>query len=493
MNLKKIYLLIFVFFGLYIFSCSCTYTCNSINLVEDNYLTVATNTPFWPWEYRSGEEVIGVDIDVANEIAKNINKELKIRDVSFDALVIELAEKKCDLAIAAMSSTPERSKSVDFSEPYFKSNQAVLIKKNSGILSPKDLKNKIIGVQTGTTGDSYCDGKYQTSKYSNIIDAVEDLINGHVDAVVLDEYLAKNFQQKRGDKIETMNEFLFTEEYRIAVQKDNKELKKIINNIINKLVNEDFVNSRLLEYSQKEEQEVNEENNNSSPEFLGQIKNNLFNKGRFWLIINGLLVTFKITIFSLIIGIFLGYITAVLILSKNKNLFVKFLKFLAKSYISIIRGTPVVCQLFIIYYLVLSPFKADKVLCAIIAFGINSGAYVSEIIRSGILSVDIGQIEAGKALGLNESHIMWHIIAPQALKNSLATLCNEFMQLIKETSVAGFIGVTELTRSGEIIRSQTLSPFVPLMTTALIYFVVVHLVGLLMAFFERRLRKSDKS
>ncbi len=489
MNLKKICLFIIASFCLSVFVC---YN-KTFGSIEKNCLTVVTNTPFWPWEYRTGEEVVGVDIDIAREIAKNMNKKLRIKDMSFDALIIELAEKKCDLAIAAMSATPERSKSVDFSEPYFKANQAVLVKKDSNILLPKDLENKIIGVQTGTTGDSYCDDKYQTSKYSNVIDAVEDLINNHVDAVVLDEYLAKNFMQKRGDKIKILDEFLFTEEYRVAIRKGNTELKKIVNEVINKLVQEDFVNNKLAEYFSKEEQETEENNNNSAPGLLEQVKNNLFSKGRLWLTINGLLVTFKITIFSLIIGVFLGYLTAISILAKSKNLFVKFLKMLAKFYVSVIRGTPVVCQLFIIYYLVLSPFNADRVLCAIIAFGINSGAYVSEIIRSGILSVDIGQIEAGKALGLNESQIMWHIIAPQALKNSLATLCNEFMQLIKETSVAGFIGVTELTRAGEIIRSQTLSPFVPLMTTALIYFTVVHLVGLLMAFFERRLRASDKS
>lgn len=489
MSFKKIYLLILTFLCLSIFACKG----RAIEYVEDGYLTIATNTPFWPWEYRQGEEIVGADMDVAHEIANRMNKKLKIKDMSFDALVIELAEKKCDLAIAAMSATPERSKSVDFSEPYFKANQAVLVKKNSSILSSKDLKNKTIGVQTGTTGDSYCDGKYKTSKYTNIIDAVEDLINNHVDAVVLDEYLAKNFKQKRGDKVDMISEFLFTEEYRIAIRKNNSELKKIVNEVVGKLIQEDFVNNKLTEYFSKEEQETEENNNNSAPGLLEQIKNNLLNKGRFWLIINGLLVTFKITIFSLIIGVFLGYLTAISILSKSKNLFIRFLKALAKSYVSIIRGTPVVCQLFIIYYLVLSPLNADRVLCAVIAFGINSGAYVSEIIRSGILSVDIGQIEAGKALGLNESQIMWHIIAPQALKNSLATLCNEFMQLIKETSVAGFIGVTELTRAGEIIRSQTLSPFVPLMTTAIIYFIVVHLVGMLMAFFERRLRKSDKS
>ena len=162
-------------------------------------------------------------------------------------------------------------------------------------------------------------------------------------------------------------------------------------------------------------------------------------------------------------------------------------------YISLIRGTPIVCQLFIMYYIVIGPLGVNDIVSAILAFGINSGAYVSEVIRSGILSVDSGQIEAGRALGLSESQIMSGIIAPQALKNSLASLCNEFIQLFKETSVAGFIGIMDLNKVGEAIRAQTLSPAIPLLSVATMYFVVVYLAGILMSFLERRLRESDKS
>ena len=145
------------------------------------------------------------------------------------------------------------------------------------------------------------------------------------------------------------------------------------------------------------------------------------------------------------------------------------------------------------YYIIIGPFGVDNIISAILAFGINSGAYVSEVIRSGILSVDSGQIEAGKALGLNDSQIMSGIIAPQALKNSLAALCNEFIQLLKETSVAGFIGVMDLNKVGETIRAQTLSPAIPLISVALIYFIIVCLVGVLVSFLERRLREGDNN
>ena len=151
-----------------------------------------------------------------------------------------------------------------------------------------------------------------------------------------------------------------------------------------------------------------------------------------------------------------------------------------------------VVQLFAIYYLILSATGLNKITIAMIAFGINSGAYVAEVIRSGILSVDAGQYEAGRSLGLNSFITMKKIVLPQAFKNVLPTLVNEFIQLIKETAVAGFIGITDLSRAGDIIRSQTYEPFVPLATVAVVYLAVVILTTFLMSFMERRLRASDK-
>ena len=157
-----------------------------------------------------------------------------------------------------------------------------------------------------------------------------------------------------------------------------------------------------------------------------------------------------------------------------------------------IRGTPVVVQLFAIYYLVLCSTGLNKIFIAMIAFGINSGAYVAETMRAGLQSVDGGHYEAGRSLGLSSSMTMKKIVLPQAFKNCLPTLVSEFIQLIKETAVAGFIGITDLSRAGDIIRSQTYEAFVPLITVAAIYLIIVIITTCIMSVIERRLRASDK-
>ena len=160
-------------------------------------------------------------------------------------------------------------------------------------------------------------------------------------------------------------------------------------------------------------------------------------------------------------------------------------------YLTIIRGTPVVVQLMIMYFVIFA-FSSNGVLIAILAFGINSGAYVAEIFRSGINSIDKGQFEAGRSLGFNYTQTMLHIILPQAFKNTLPTLCNEFIVLLKETSVAGYVGVTDLTKAGDIIRGRTFSAFMPLIAVALIYLVFVIILTKLTSKLERRLRKNER-
>ena len=156
-----------------------------------------------------------------------------------------------------------------------------------------------------------------------------------------------------------------------------------------------------------------------------------------------------------------------------------------------IRGTPVVVQLLIIYFVIFSDLDVSKVLVAILAFGINSGAYVAEIIRSGIMSIDRGQMEAGRSLGLSYTKVMVFVILPQAFKNVLPALGNEFIVLLKETSVAGYIALQDLTKGGEIIRSQTYDAFMPLIAVAVIYLVVVILFTKLLGGLEKRLKKNE--
>ena len=164
---------------------------------------------------------------------------------------------------------------------------------------------------------------------------------------------------------------------------------------------------------------------------------------------------------------------------------------ICKLYLTIIRGTPVVVQLLIIYFVIFGAVNVDKVLVAVIAFGINSGAYVAEIIRGGIMSIDRGQMEAGRSLGLSYRQTMEQVILPQAFKNVLPALGNEFIVLLKETSVAGYIALQDLTKAGDIIRSQTYDAFLPLIVVALIYLVVVMCLTSLLSRLEKRLKKNE--
>lgn len=221
-----------------------------------------------------------------------------------------------------------------------------------------------------------------------------------------------------------------------------------------------------------------------------------------WLqLLNGLGVTVQITIFAALIGLVLGFLIAVIRSTHDmtvqgkkcrnfSDFILKFFNFLCNIYITIIRGTPVVIQLMIMYFIVFASSR-NGIFAAILSFGINSGAYVAEIVRSGIMSIDKGQFEASRSLGFNYSSTMIHIILPQAFKNILPALGNEFIVLVKETSVAGYVALQDLTYVGNLIRSRTYEAFFPLITVALIYLIIVLILTFLLKKLERRLRNSD--
>ncbi len=217
-----------------------------------------------------------------------------------------------------------------------------------------------------------------------------------------------------------------------------------------------------------------------------------FGDGYWRYLSDGLLTTLAITFFSLIIGVVLGVVVAIVRCTYDKIGKLKIADGICRFYLTVIRGTPVMVQLLIIYFVMLLPLGVDKFIAAVICFGINSGAYVAEIIRGGIMAVDDGQMEAGRSLGFNYVQTMWYIVIPQAFKAVLPALANEFITLLKETSVAAYIGVADLTRGGEIIRGKTFSAFMPLLAVALIYLVMVLGLSYLVKLLERRLHKSDR-
>lgn len=225
--------------------------------------------------------------------------------------------------------------------------------------------------------------------------------------------------------------------------------------------------------------------------FTQEFYRNFIQDNRWKYITDGLQNTLKITFFAVLIGIVLGFLVAVIRSTYENTHKLKFLNAVCTVYLTVIRGTPVVVQLMIMYFIVFVAIDPGQIITAIIAFGINSGAYVAEIFRSGISSIEKGQFEAGRSLGFNYAQTMIYIIMPQAFKNVVPTLANEFIVLLKETSVAGYIGLQDLTKAGDIIKSRTYTAFMPLFAVALIYLVMVMIFSYLVKLLERRLRKSE--
>lgn len=230
---------------------------------------------------------------------------------------------------------------------------------------------------------------------------------------------------------------------------------------------------------------------------------NFVDEGRWKWIVQGLGNTLIITFFALLLGVAIGIVVAAVRSTFDKNresmemhkgigyYLLKFANGVCHVYLTVFRGTPVVVQLLIMYFIVFASSR-NSLMVAVIAFGINSGAYVAEILRGGIMSIDNGQFEAGRSLGFNYTQTMIYIIIPQVFKSVLPTLCNEFIVLLKETSVAGYVGIVELTKAGDLIRGRTFSAFMPLIAVALIYLLMVTILTALVGVLERRLRKSER-
>ncbi len=206
-------------------------------------------------------------------------------------------------------------------------------------------------------------------------------------------------------------------------------------------------------------------------------------------LVKGLGVTLQVALSAIVLGLFIGFLVAVIRSSHDKYGYFPFLNALSKVYLTVIRGTPMVVQLLITYYIILRSVDS-KVLIAVLAFGINSGAYQAEILRAGIVSIDPGQMEAARALGLGYWRAMMRVILPQAVRNVLPALGNEFIVLMKDTSIVGYIALIDLAKGGDIIRSQTYSVYTPYLTVAAIYLVLVMTFTWLLGKLERHLRRT---
>ena len=456
-------------------------------------LLMVTEATFPPYEYRDGKEIVGIDPDIVRELAKAANRELVIEDMSFDSIIAAVQSGKADIAASGITVTEDRKKKINFTVPYVTAQQVIIVQKTSTIQGAEDLKGKRIGVQHGTTGDSYVTEKLQQpERYQNGALAIRALLTGKLDAVVLDNEPAR-IHAAKSQTLKILPKPLVHEEYAFALSKHNKELLTILNQELMRMKTDGRLQAILDKHMNKS---GNTAEKPSIPETLWEkwvdsVKLNFIDDDRYLYLAVGFLVTLEIAFCAVLLGVLIGFTVAVIRTTADRNGNLKILNALCKLYLTVIRGTPVVVQLLLIYFVIFGSMDVDKVLVAIIAFGINSGAYVAEIIRGGIDSIDNGQMEAARSLGLSYPQSMIRIILPQALKNVLPALGNEFIVLLKETSVSGYIALQDLTKGGDIIRSQTYDAFLPLIAVALIYLAVVMLFSALLTRLERRLKNNE--
>ncbi len=459
-------------------------------------LVIGTDPGFKPFEYRQGGKIVGFDIDLAQEIANDTGRQLVIEEMNFDGLIAALQAGKIDMAVAGMSVTPERSQNVNFSNPYYLASQMIVVRDNDQrIKSKTDLTGKKIGVQLGSTGDTIVGQLPHVTKiqFSAVPAVLQELRSGRIDAAVLDNAPAETYIKTNPD-LKMLDTKLSEENYAIAMRKDRTDLLDQVNATI-KRVRQDGTYQRLIE---KHFSEPLSEQMSLANIFLGD--------RRYMYLVKGLGVTLFLATISTVIGVVIGLAVALMRISrvyplkfwrKSRSTRLKHwsefnpVAWLAKFYTDVIRGTPLLVQLLIMYYVVFGSYQnVPKLVVAALAFGINSGAYVAELIRAGFESLPKGQWEAAQSLGLNYPQTIWYVTMPQALKVALPSLISEFITLLKETSIVGWIGATDLMRGADNIRFQTATAFEALIAAALIYLMLTTIFTKIMTRVEKRLQND---
>lgn len=449
---------------------------------EKEELTLVTEAGFAPYEYYNNGEIVGVDIDIAKEIAKRLNRKLVIKDVSFDFIINEVKSGKADFAAAGLSVTEERKQEVDFTNLYTTSNQVAVVRKDSGIKKISDIYNKRLVAQLGTVADLYITDNLKEATlvtHKKYLSAVEDVKSKKADCLVMDEAPAREIV-KQNPELMILDEILFQDQYGMIVKKGNTKLLNEINTILTDLKEEGKIEEYVLNHSG-----VKEEKNMTG--IIASFKKTFIEDNRYQFFLKGLLYTLLISFFAILLGISLGIITCIIRDFHEQTGHLKVLSKLCDIYIYIIRGTPTLLQLMILYYIVFKTIHISPIIVGILTFGINSGAYVSEIFRAGFESIDKGQREAAKTLGLSYGKTMRYILLKDALIRIFPALGNEIITLVKETSVAGYVGIVELIKAADIISSRTYDYFFPLIVSAFIYLLLTFLLSKLMNYIERKL------
>ncbi|WP_139996784.1 ABC transporter substrate-binding protein/permease [Paenibacillus paridis] len=448
-------------------------------------LILGTSADYPPYESvdaKNSGEIVGLDIDIAKYITSQLGYELEIANMDFNGLIASLQTGRVDFVMSAMSATEDRKKNVDFSDIYYAARNTIVSKKSAPLETEASLAGKRVGTQLGSTQDLYAETIEGASlkKLNKIPDLIQELNSGRIDAAIVEDAVALEMTSLNPDLV--MN-FLPAESadngYALAFPKQSPIVAEFNGVLADMKANGEL--DRIVDKWFPDEEKESNSLLNLNIDFSVL-------KGYIPYILKGVYVTLLFTLVSALFGLVWGTI-----LSLFKISGIKPLEWFATAYTSVFRGTPLLVQLTIIYYATPQIFHYDipALMAAGLAFGLNSSAYLSETIRGGIMAVDKGQREAAIALGVPYRTMMLRIIFPQALRTILPALVNECVALLKESSLVSVIGVADLMRRADVVRSATFKSIEVLLFIAAIYYVLVLVLTALAHRLERRLRRSD--
>lgn len=456
----------------------------AVQTVEDiqnkGTLILGTSADYPPYEFHATidgkDEIIGMDISLAQAIADELDVELQIEDLGFDALLPALEAGSVDMVISGMSPTPEREKSVSFSKIYYEDKPSIVIlEKNRDLYgSQESLDGQTVGAQTGSIQAEFAEQIEGAETYflNDINQLIIALQTGKIEAMILTNSTAQIYQQNRGDLYIYEGDFEGgeVEGNAVAFPLGSDDLVEVADGVIDEALANNQIETWLEEvapYVETSEEGAEEES------FLGQ----------YWpLFWQGTKTTILVSVIGVFFGVILGILLALMRLSDQR-----ILSALATAYIEFVRGTPLLIQVMFIYFGLGMLVNIQAIVAGIIAISLNSGAYVAEIIRSGLSSIPVGQFEASRSLGLSYIKTMRHIVFPQALKNIWPALGNEFVTIIKESSIISTIGVAELTYQTGIIQTQSYKGILPLFISMVLYFILTYTLTKVLNYFENRM------
>ncbi len=440
---------------------------------------IATDTTFAPFEFQdTNGEFVGIDIDLLKAIAKDQGFKVKIKQLGFNAAVQALESKQVDGVIAGMSITDERKKKFDFSTPYFESGVVMASKEgNDDIKSYKDLKGKTVAVKTGTEGASFANSikdqyGFKVTTFDDSSSMYDDVKTGN-SAAAFDDYPVLAYGVAQGNGLQLVTDKEKGGSYGFAVSKgQNKELLDKFNAGLANL-------KESGEYDKIVDSYLSTKKSEEDKGFIGLIKSSYPS------LIKGLGMTLLLTVVSLVIASILGIIFGLLRVARKK-----WLRAIGTVYVDIFRGTPLIVQAFFIYFGIPAAldFRMSALAAGLITLSLNAGAYMAEIVRGGIESVDKGQMEAARSLGLPYGKAMRKVVLPQAIRLMIPSFINQFIITLKDTSILSIIGINELTQSGKIIIARNLESFKMWLIVGVMYFVIIMILTQVSKRMERKIK-----